>query len=441
MRKSALFLPILAVVVIGILSSLYIVDEREKALVLQFGQIKKVIDEPGLGVKIPVIQEVVRYDRRILSLDTDAIEVTPSDDRRLVVDAFTRYRIADVVQFRQAVGIGGTRVAEDRLASVLNAQIREVLGADQVTSDTILSPQRRDLAVRILEQARASAAGLGLEIVDVRLKQTNLPQQNLDATFARMRAEREREAADEIARGNEAAQRVRAAADRTVVETVSNAEREAEIARGEADAERNRIYAEAFGNNPDFFAFYRSLSALERAMNEENSTIVFSPSSEFLGPMFDAVRADGLGEVAVDEIDLDRLREMAPETEISPDLPESERRRLEEDAAQQEAEQEAEAAAEAAEGAGEQAAEGVEDDGADSDATEEDAAADDADATEDATEADTATDEPATDDATAEEAADDAPATDDTATDDQAADDTAADEETEAEDPAEEVAN
>ena len=309
-------------------------------------------------MKIPVIQEVVRYDRRILSLDTDAIEVTPSDDRRLVVDAFTRYRIADVVQFRQAVGIGGTRVAEDRLASVLNAQIREVLGADQVTSDTILSPQRRDLAVRILEQARASAAGLGLEIVDVRLKQTNLPQQNLDATFARMRAEREREAADEIARGNEAAQRVRAAADRTVVETVSNAEREAEIARGEADAERNRIYAEAFGNNPDFFAFYRSLSALERAMNEENSTIVFSPSSEFLGPMFDAVRADGLGEVAVDEIDLDRLREMAPETEISPDLPESERRRLEEDAAQQEAEQEAEAAAEAAEGAGEQASRG-----------------------------------------------------------------------------------
>lgn len=341
MRKSAFLLPVVAVAVIGILSSLYIVDEREKALVLQFGQIKKVIDEPGLGVKIPVIQEVVRYDRRILSLDTDAIEVTPSDDRRLVVDAFTRYRIADVVQFRQAVGIGGTRVAEDRLASVLNAQIREVLGADQVTSDTILSPQRRELAVRILEQARASAAGLGLEIVDVRLKQTNLPQQNLKATFARMRAEREREAADEIARGNEAAQRVEAAADRTVVETVSNAEREAEIARGEADAERARIYAQAFGNNPEFFAFYRSLAALERSMNEENSTIVFSPESGFLSQMFEAVRADGLGEVALEEFDMEQLREMAPETEISPDLPESERQRLEEDAAEMEAAEEA----------------------------------------------------------------------------------------------------
>ncbi|MEQ8293013.1 MAG: protease modulator HflC [Roseovarius sp.] len=418
MRKSALFLPILAVAIIGILSSLYIVDEREKALVLQFGQIKKVVDQPGLGVKIPLIQEVVRYDRRILSLDTDAIEVTPSDDRRLVVDAFTRYRIADVVQFRQAVGIGGTRVAEDRLASVLNAQIREVLGADQVTSDTILSPQRRDLAVRILEQARASAAGLGLEIVDVRLKQTNLPQQNLDATFARMRAEREREAADEIARGNEAAQRVRAAADRTVVETVSNAEREAEIARGEADAERNRIYAEAFGNNPDFFAFYRSLSALERSMNEENSTIVFSPNSEFLGQMFEAVRADGLGEVAIEEIDMERLREMAPETEISPDLPESERRRLEEDAAQQEAEEEAEAAEEAAQ----EAAEDV----------------DNGDAGAAATEGGTAEDGAAEDGAADEGASDDGTAADDGDTD---TGDAAADEQIEAEDPAEEVTN
>ena len=339
MRKSAFLLPVAVIAVVGILSSLYIVDEREKALVLQFGQIKQVVEDPGLGFKIPLIQEVVRYDARILSLDTDTIEVTPSDDRRLVVDAFTRYRISAVVRFRQAVGVGGTRAAEDRLSSVLNAQIREVLGSDQVTSDTILSPERRDLAVRILNQARTSAAGLGLEIVDVRLKQTNLPQQNLSATFARMRAEREREAADEIARGNEAAQRVRAAADRTVVETVSNAEREAEITRGEADAERNSIYAEAFGDNPEFFAFYRSLTALERSLDKNNTTLVFSPDSEFLGQMFDAVRAAGLGKVTMNELDIDRLRDMAPESEISPDLPESERRRLEEDA-----ESEAEAA-------------------------------------------------------------------------------------------------
>jgi membrane protease subunit HflC len=331
MRKSAMLLPILALAVVGFMASIFIVDEREKALVLQFGQIKQVVEEPGLGFKLPLIQEVVKYDDRILSLDTDTIEVTPSDDRRLVVDAFARYRITDVVQFRQAVGVGGIRTAEDRLSSILNAQIREVLGADQVTSDTILSPQRGDLARRIRANARTSAESLGLEIVDVRLKQTNLPQQNLDATFARMRAEREREAADEIARGNEAAQRVRAAADRTVVETVSQAEREAEITRGEADAERNRIYAEAFGNSPEFFAFYRSLSAMERSLQGENSTLVFSPDSEFLSEMFNAVRADGL--IAADGvgIDIDSLREMAPEVQISPDLPEAERQRMEEE--------------------------------------------------------------------------------------------------------------
>ncbi|NHQ73251.1 protease modulator HflC [Roseovarius gahaiensis] len=346
MRKSALILPVVVVAVIGVLSSIFIVDEREKALVLQFGQIRQVVEEPGIGFKIPLIQEVVKYDDRILSFDTDTIEVTPSDDRRLVVDAFARFRIADVVQFRQAVGVGGIRAAEDRLSSILNAQIREVLGADQVTSDTILSPQRGDLARRIRAQARTSAEGLGLEIVDVRLKQTNLPQQNLEATFARMRAEREREAADEIARGNEAAQRVRAAADRTVVETVSRAEREAEITRGEADAERNRIYAESFGKNPDFFAFYRSLAAFETSLQGENSTLVFSPDSEFLSEMFNSIRADGLSEVTLEDIDIDSLRDMAPGMEISPDLPDAERQRLEEDEAKRNAtDEEAEAEA------------------------------------------------------------------------------------------------
>ena len=281
MRKVTYLLPILVVGIAILLSSVFIVDEREKALVLQFGQIKAVKEEPGLAFKIPLIQEVVRYDDRILSLDTDEIEVTPSDDRRLVVDAFARYRIADVVQFRQAVGVGGIRAAEDRLSSILNAQIREVLGSDQVTSDTILSPDRRALVVRIRDQARTSAMALGLDVVDVQLKQTNLPAQNLEATFARMRAEREREAADEIARGEEAAQRVRAQADRTVVELTSEATREAEITRGEADAQRNRVFAEAYGADQGFFEFYRSLTAYERALKGSNSTMVITPDSEF----------------------------------------------------------------------------------------------------------------------------------------------------------------
>ncbi|MGR3495535.1 SPFH domain-containing protein [Citreimonas sp.] len=281
MRKAIWILPVAVVALVLLLSSVFVVDEREKALVLQFGQIRDVKEEPGLAFKVPIIQDVVRYDDRILSLDTETIEVTPADDRRLVVDAFARYRIADVVQFRQAVGVGGVGAAEDRLSAILNAQIREVLGADQVTSDRILSEERGDLMIRIRDQARAQARSLGLDVVDVRLKQTNLPTQNLDATFARMRAEREREAADEIARGNEAAQRVRALADRTVTETLSEAEREAEIVRGEADAERNRIYAIAFGADPEFFAFYRSLQAYETALQGENSTMVMTPSSQF----------------------------------------------------------------------------------------------------------------------------------------------------------------
>jgi len=186
-----------------------------------------------------------------------------------------------VVQFRQAVGVGGLRVAEQRLADILTTQTREVLGSDGVTSNTILSPERASLMVRIRDQAQQRAEALGLQVVDVRLKQTNLPEQNLDATFARMRAEREREAADEIARGEEAAQRVRAQADRTVVELTSEARRESEITRGEADAEANAIYAEAYGADPEFFEFYRSLSAYARALQAENTSIVMSPDNEF----------------------------------------------------------------------------------------------------------------------------------------------------------------
>lgn len=281
MRRLTYLIPAVVLVISVALSAIFVVDEREKALVLQFGQIRQVVEEPGLNFKIPFIQEVVYYDARILALDTDTIEVTPSDDRRLVVDAFARYRIADVVRFRQAVGVGGLRAAEDRLSSILNAQIRETLGADQVTSDTILSPGRAMLAERIRDGARTSALALGIDILDVRLKQTNLPVQNLEATYARMRAEREREAADEIARGNEAAQRVRALADRTVVETLSEAEREANVARGEADARRNNIFAQAYGADPEFFSFYRSLQAYERAIQAGNSTMVITPDSDF----------------------------------------------------------------------------------------------------------------------------------------------------------------
>ena len=279
MRAATYLIPIVVIAVAGVLSSIFIVDEREKALVLQFGRVVDIKEEPGLAFKIPLIQEVVRYDDRILSRDIDPLEVTPLDDRRLVVDAFARYRIADVNRFRQAVGVGGIATAENRLDSILRAKTRETLGS--VSSNDILSSDRATLMLRIRNDAIAEALALGIEIIDVRLKRTDLPSQNLEATFERMRAEREREATDERARGNEAAQRVRAQADRTVVELVSDAQRQAEIIRGEADANRNAIFAGAFGADPEFFEFYRSLTAYTRALQGSNSTMVMSPDSEF----------------------------------------------------------------------------------------------------------------------------------------------------------------
>ena len=279
MKKTTFLLPVLVLALVGILSSVFIVDERQKALVLQFGRVVSVKEDPGLAFKIPVIQEVVRYDDRILSRDIDPLEITPSDDRRLVVDAFARYRIVDVKRFRQAVGAGGIATAENRLDSILRAQTREILGS--VSSNDILSSDRAALMLRIRNGASKDAESLGIAIVDVRLKRTDLPTENLEATFQRMRAERVREATDERARGNEAAQRIRAQADRTVVELVSEAEREAEIIRGEADAERNSIFAEAYGRDPEFFEFYRSLNAYEGALKGSNSSLVLSPDSEF----------------------------------------------------------------------------------------------------------------------------------------------------------------
>lgn len=292
MRKTALLIPALVVIIGVALSSVFIVDEREKALVFQFGQIVSVKEEPGLGFKIPLIQEVVKYDDRILSRDLDPIEVTPADDRRLVVDAFARFRISDVEQFRRAVGVGGLAAASQRLDSILRAETREVLGS--VSSNDILSIDRAALMLRIRNGAITQAQALGLQVLDVRLKRTDLPEANLNATYERMKAEREREAADEIARGREAAQRIQAQADRTVIELVSEAEREAQVIQGEADALRNEIFATAFGADPEFFEFYRSMTAYQRALQGGNTMMVMSPESEFFNYLRSAQGADSL---------------------------------------------------------------------------------------------------------------------------------------------------
>ncbi|WP_164885837.1 protease modulator HflC [Paenirhodobacter populi] len=277
MMRAQYLIPI-AVVLGGLaLSSFYVVDEREKALVLQFGEVTTVRTDPGLGFKVPLIQTVAKYDDRILSINTQPLEVTPLDDRRLVVDAFARWRIADTVRFREAVGTGGEAFAKSRLDGILNNAIREVMGS--VPSTAVLSDDRTALMNQIRDQAKREAASLGVDVIDVRLTRTDLPTQNLAATYARMRAEREREAADERARGGEAAQRVRAAADRTVIELTSAARRQAEIIRGEAEAEANGIYAEAYGRDQSFFAFTRALQFYSDSLKPGSTSLVTNPSS------------------------------------------------------------------------------------------------------------------------------------------------------------------
>jgi len=290
MSRSYIVIGAIVAIAFLALSSIYIVDERKQAIVLQFGQVKEVKQDPGLGFKIPFIQNVVYYEARILPLETAPLEVTPEDGRRLVVEAFARWRILDPVKFRLAVGGGAEQAGADRLGRILNTALRGVVG--NVRSNDILSTNRAAMMVRIRDAARIDAIKLCVDIIDVRIKKADLPEQNLNATFARMQAEREREAADERARGKEAAQIVRATADRQAVELVSEATKNAEIIRGEADATRNAIFAEAFGRDPEFFAFYRSLTAYENALKGENSTLVISPDSEF----FDYLKTDTVGQ-------------------------------------------------------------------------------------------------------------------------------------------------
>lgn len=279
MNRSVITLAILGAIGLSALSSIFIVDERERVLVLQFGQIVQERSEPGLGFRVPFIQEVVRYDDRILGLPTQPLTVTMSDERRLIVDTFVRWRITDLRVFRTATGAGGIEVAQRRLDGIVNNAIQAALGA--VTSTQVLSEERTGLMNLIRDNAKVQAASLGVDVIDVRLTRTDQLDENTEATFNRMRAEREREAADEIARGNEAAQRVRATADRTVVELTSDARRQSNVIRGEADAERNSIYAEAFGRDPEFFAFTRSLTSYETALQGANSSIVMQPDSAF----------------------------------------------------------------------------------------------------------------------------------------------------------------
>ncbi len=258
-------------------STLFTVRMTEQALVLQFGDPRVAITEPGLNWKIPFIQNVIYFDKRILNLDSPAEEIIAGDQKRLVVDAFARYHIVDPLKFYQAVR--DIRQAETRLRPVFVSALRNVLGEESL--ETLVRDDRSGLMVRIKDDFNTATANLGVEIVDVRIRRADLPDANSQAVFRRMQTEREREAAELRAQGAETAQRIRSRADRDVTVLLAEAQRESDTIRGEGDAKRNAIFADAYGRDPEFFSFYRSMLAYEAGLNGETTTMVISPESDF----------------------------------------------------------------------------------------------------------------------------------------------------------------
>jgi membrane protease subunit HflC len=257
--------------------ALFIVHQNEQALVLEFGKPKRVISKPGLHWKIPVVESVDYFDKRILDLDTQPQEVTASDQKRIVVDAFARYRITDPLRFYQTVR--DERVVRSRLGPIVESSIRRVLGA--TTFLDLVRDKREELMKRIAQQVNTEGKDFGLEVVDVRIKRADLPEQNSKNIFDRMRAERQREAAEFRAEGAAAANRIRATADREATVIKAEATKKGELLRGEGDALRNKVFADAFGKDPDFFAFYRSMQAYETGIKAGDTRLLLSPDSEF----------------------------------------------------------------------------------------------------------------------------------------------------------------
>jgi modulator of FtsH protease HflC len=265
-------------VAVAIYSSIFVVNERQQAVVLRFGEIIKVVEEPGVGVKIPFLDTVQLIEDRKIRLDLNDIRVQVQGGRFYDVDAFVVYSVSDPRRFRE-VASGSIDLAEQRLVTRLNASLRRVYGLRDF--EAALSEERASMMREVRDELRTDAASLGLTIDDVRIRRTDLTTEVSQQTYARMQAERLAEAERLRARGREAAQRIRAVADRQVVEITAEARREAEVLQGEGDAERNKIFAEAFNRDPQFFEFYRSMIAYRRALQAGGTTMVLSPDSEF----------------------------------------------------------------------------------------------------------------------------------------------------------------
>ena len=277
MKLNKFLLPILVVAGFAVYLSLFTVKEINQAIVLQFGDPKKIISKPGLQVKIPFIQNVVFIDRRILSLDPAPEEVIASDQKRLIVDAYARFKIVDPLKFY--ISVGDERIARSRLATIINSRLRSVLGKQSLA--TLLSEDRSKQMAIIQTDVNTEAQNFGIEIIDVRIKRADLPQANSEAIYKRMQTEREREAKEFRAKGAEMAVTITSTADKEVTVLLANAKKQSEIMKGEGDGQRNRIFAEAFGKDPEFFAFYRAMIAYEKALIGGDTSLILSPDSDF----------------------------------------------------------------------------------------------------------------------------------------------------------------
>ena len=277
MKLGKFILPLIFVIGLVVYLSLFTVKEINQAIVLQFGDPKKIITTAGLQFKIPFIQNVVFLDRRILSLDPAPAEVIASDQKRLIVDAYARFKIIDPLKFY--ISVGDERVARSRLATIINSRIRSVLGKQSLA--TLLSEERSAQMSIIQEGVNVEAEKFGITIIDVRIKRADLPQANSEAIYKRMQTEREREAKEFRARGAEMAVTITSTADRKVTVILANAQKQSEIMKGEGDGIRNKIFADAFGQDPDFFSFYRAMQAYETALIGGDTTLILSPDSDF----------------------------------------------------------------------------------------------------------------------------------------------------------------
>ena len=272
-----IILPVIGAIAVVAFFSIFIVKEVNQAIVLQFGDPKRIITKPGLNFKLPFIQNVVFLDKRILNLDAPPEEVIASDQKRLIVDAFARFQIIDPLKFY--ISVGNERVARSRLSTIINSRIRSVLGTQRL--QTLLSEDRTKQMALIQEGVNNEAEKFGIKIIDVRIKRADLPQANSDAIFARMQTERNREAKEFRAKGAEMAVTITSTADKEVTVILADAQKKSEIMKGEGDGQRNKIFADAFGQDPQFFAFYRAMQAYEKALIGGETSLVLSPDSEF----------------------------------------------------------------------------------------------------------------------------------------------------------------